>query len=138
MPASPIAVIDDVPAMREAAASLIRSLGHPVLAFATADAFLDMAPGGIAAMLCDQQMPGRSGLDLCAALRRGGDETPVLLMTAAPSPLLRARAAAYPAVALIEKPLDAALLAQLLAEALEGAGSSRRGNATVTTPPPSG
>ena len=41
-----------------------------------------LAPGGYMAVLLDLGLPRRSGLELLAAMRRGGDLTPVLILTA--------------------------------------------------------
>lgn len=108
-----IAVIDDDALVRDAAASLIRSFGYRTTTYASADAYL-ASTAAAACVLTDLQMPGRSGLELRAALRERGSPVPVILMTAYPTEELRARAAALGLVALLDKPVDPALLSAAL------------------------
>ncbi len=112
-----IAVIDDDALVRDAAASLIRSFGYRTTTYASADAYLASAEA-VGCVLTDLQMPGRSGLELRAALRERGSQVPVILMTAYPTDELRARAAALGLVALLDKPVDPALLSDAIAAAL--------------------
>lgn len=115
-----IAVIDDDALVRDAAASLIRSFGYRTATYASADAYLaaEAGVGDPACVLTDLQMPGRSGLELRAALRARGSQVPVILMTAYPTDDLRTRAAALDLVALLDKPVDPDLLAGALAAAV--------------------
>lgn len=115
-----IAVIDDDALVRDAAASLIRALGYRTALYPSADAYLAEAPDDPACVLTDLQMPGRSGLELHAALRARGSTVPVILMTAYPSADLRTRAGALDLVALLDKPVDPALLDAALVQATGG------------------
>ena len=113
-----IAVIDDDALVRDAAASLIRAIGYRAATYVSADVYLAEAAIDPACVLTDLQMPGRSGLDLSAALRARGSQVPVILMTAYPTAELRARAAQLDLAALLDKPVNPALLIEAIAAAL--------------------
>jgi FixJ family two-component response regulator len=63
-------------------------------------------------------MEGISGEGLLTALRTAGRLTPVLLMTAFPTPVLRERLIATGALGLLDKPVDGNVLADILARAV--------------------
>lgn len=113
-----IAVIDDDDLVRNATSTLIRSLGYVTTLYASADEFLGSHDREVACILTDFQMPGLSGLDLGELLKKEGSAIPMILVTAYPAPGVHARADALDMVALLEKPLDADLLAGALARAL--------------------
>ncbi|SFJ24625.1 Response regulator receiver domain-containing protein [Sphingomonas sp. NFR04] len=120
MPDSLVAVVDDDALVRDAAASLIRSFGYRTAIYASADAYLDAGDDAADCVLTDLQMPGRSGLELRQTLRARGSTVPVILMTAYPTPDLRARAASLDLVALLDKPVDPDLLSGALERAIGG------------------
>lgn len=113
-----IAVIDDDALVRDAAASLIRAFGYRTATYASADLYLAEAAADPACVLTDLQMPGRSGLELGAALRARGSQVPVILMTAYPTEDLRTRASGLGLAALLDKPVDPALLNAAIAAAV--------------------
>lgn len=115
-----VAVIDDDDLVRDAAASLIRSLGYRTATFASAEAYLAAPDPAPDCVLTDLQMPGRSGLELSAVLRAGPSPVPVILMTAYPTDELRVRATAMGLAALLDKPVDPDLLTGALERALAG------------------
>ncbi|WP_415944751.1 response regulator, partial [Streptomyces sp. 067-1] len=88
--------------------------------YPSADAFLTADDAAPDCVLTDLQMPGRSGLDLRAALRARGSAVPVILMTAYPTDDLRARATALDLAGLLDKPVDPGLLSSTLARAIGG------------------
>ncbi|OAN66894.1 response regulator transcription factor [Sphingomonas sp. TDK1] len=118
MPDSLVAVVDDDALVRDAAASLIRSLGYRTAQYPSADAYLDASPADTDVVLTDMQMPGRSGLELRHMLRERGSRVPVILMTAYLTDELRARAEALDLVALLDKPVNPDLLSDALAAAV--------------------
>lgn len=115
-----VAVIDDDALVRDATASLVRSFGYRSTTYPSAEAFLDAEPGAACCVLTDLQMPGRSGLELCQALRARGSTLPVILMTAYPTAELRTRAEAFGLIALLDKPVDPDLLSEALARGIGG------------------
>ena len=116
----PIAVIDDDPSMRRSLEGLLRSLGHTVRVFESADAFL--AGGGPAAgyscIVSDIQMPGTSGIELQQRLKAAGGAPPLILMTAFVSEAMRARATDAGAVCFLAKPFGANRLIACIERAL--------------------
>ena len=82
-------VIDDDPSVREAVSSLLRSTGLRVVAFESAQAYLDAAPGRLddagdgapSCLVLDVRMPGMTGLDLQRELVRLGGATPIVFIT---------------------------------------------------------
>jgi FixJ family two-component response regulator len=114
-----IAIVDDDDAVRIAAESLIRSLGHLVRSFASAEEFLESGLVGTAACLVtDVHMPGISGLDLQDLLIARGQEIPVILITAYPEEAIQIRAQAAGAAAILRKPFDGQSLADSIMDAL--------------------
>lgn len=71
---------------QEAATYLIKGLsesGHTVDHAADGDQGLQMAlEGGYDVLVVDRMLPGRDGLSVIAMLRAGGDQTPVLILSA--------------------------------------------------------
>jgi len=78
-----ILVVDDEPAVRTALQRALRLDGYDVeLAEGGASALAALATAGRDAVLLDVLMPGVDGLEVCRELRRRGDHTPVLMLTA--------------------------------------------------------
>jgi DNA-binding response OmpR family regulator len=67
-----------------------------------------------AAIVLDVMLPGQDGIAFCAALRAGGDQTPVLLLTARDEPGIRIAGSAAGASAMLAKPFAYAELLALL------------------------
>jgi DNA-binding response OmpR family regulator len=88
-----------------------------------ADARAALAGGGFDAVVLDVMLPDGSGLDLLAGWRRGGDRTPVLLLTALDEVADRIRGLDTGADDHLGKPFDLdELAARLRAIARRGAG----------------
>ncbi|MFH0297200.1 response regulator [Bradyrhizobium sp. 31Argb] len=116
-----ISIVDDDPSMRDALASLIRSLGHDVRAFASAEEFL--ASHQLERFSCaitDIQMPGMNGFELKRQLSLHHGAVPVIMITARAEPDLEERAMSSGAASFLRKPFEAETLVGCLAQALEG------------------
>ena len=76
-----LAVIDDDEHIQRAVGRLLRSHGHAVLAFGSAEAFLSRAcvPD---CLILDVELPGMSGIELESRLRLRGRPMPVVFITA--------------------------------------------------------
>lgn len=75
-------VLDDNPAMRASLESLLRSVGHAVASFHSAQEFLAAAPhDGPACLILDVRLPGVSGLEFQRELTRLGRIVPVIFIT---------------------------------------------------------
>ena len=82
-PKARILVIDDELPMRRALEDCLTRIGYRVLSAADGEAGLERAlKEDPDLLLMDVMMPGLSGFELCAALRRGGAGMPILMLTA--------------------------------------------------------
>jgi len=114
-----IAIIDDDDSLRRALMGLVRSLGHDVDGFASADAFLATGdPGRFGCIVTDIQMPGLSGIELKQRLTRDGCAAPVIMITARAEPTLQARALESGAYCFLKKPFQADELIACVEKAL--------------------
>jgi FixJ family two-component response regulator len=114
-------VVDDDPAVVESTAFLVRTLGYECATFDSPEAFLasldGRAPGCI---LSDLKMPGMTGYDLAATLRRKAIGWPMLLMSSDSGPDIDRTARAHGFARFLPKPLDSAHLAAALDQACIG------------------
>lgn len=114
-----IAIVEDDDAVRQALASLMRSLGYAVSGYASAEAFLDRAEAGMPdALITDLQLPGMSGTDLQRAIAARNCDVPTIVMTAFPSEQTRALALQQGALAFLSKPADGNAIAECLRRAV--------------------
>lgn len=113
MPAE-ILVVDDEPSIASALELVLADEGHTVrTARNGAEAVALLTRQTVDLILSDVMMPEVDGLTLVRHLRRRGDRTPVVLMSAAPS-----RVVGLPGVRLVPKPFDIDELLEVVAEAL--------------------
>src|SRR3954449_3834003 len=76
-----ILVVDDEPAVRATLERALRLDGYEVALAGDGAEALAQAPG-FDALLLDGVMPRVDGLEVCRRLRRAGDRTPILMLTA--------------------------------------------------------
>lgn len=77
-----VLVVDDEETLRNLAAALIRSRGHATLTAANGrEALQTLSNGGVDLLVLDIVMPGMSGLETLAEIRKLGREVPVVLLT---------------------------------------------------------
>ena len=102
-----ISVVDDDHSVRESLARLIRSVGFGVMAFGSAEEFLNASQGhNPDCLILDIRMPGMNGLELQRELAETDRDLPVIFITAHGSdPEVRARALEAGAVDYLLKPL---------------------------------
>ena len=78
-----VLVVDDEPAVRRALERALRLENHEVLLAADGEEALDALVSEPAdAVILDVMMPKLDGLEVCRRLRKAGDRTPVLMLTA--------------------------------------------------------
>ena len=100
-----IFIVDDDHATRNSLCLLLETEGLEAEGFAAGRPFLDAArPVKGDCLVLDVHMPGMSGLDVLAELRRRGDRLPVIVLTGRLDRLTHARALAGGAFAVLEKP----------------------------------
>jgi two-component system, LuxR family, response regulator FixJ len=123
-----ITVVDDDESVRESMSSLLRSVGHSVKEFGSAEELI-ASPGldTTDCLITDVRMPGMSGLELQRRLALSHPRLPVILMTAhASDQEVRSRALKDGAFAYLSKPLDE----EALLRAIETAIREKGGEAT--------
>ena len=126
-----VLLIDDDPSVRDSLTLLLSLKGLRTQAFANAESFLDTyRPERSGCVLTDLRMPGMTGLELQAALRERHIDVPVVVLTAhGDVPTARA-ALKNGAFDFIEKPVDDAMLLEVLRNALR-VEHERRASATA-------
>jgi two-component system response regulator MprA len=78
-----ILVVDDEPAVRASLDRALRLEGYDIaLAADGAEALAALEKDDTDAVVLDVMMPGVDGLEVCRTMRRSGDRTPVLMLTA--------------------------------------------------------
>lgn len=119
-------VVDDDTAVRRSLAMLLRSSGHQVETYGSAEALLQAAEasGGLApgCIVLDVRMPGMDGLSLMGALSRRDIRLPVVMVTGHGDIPLAVRAMRAGALDFVEKPYSE----ERILEAVGGALASGR------------
>src|SRR6201997_2751718 len=128
-------LIDDDPGVRDSLTLLLSLKGLRTQAFANAESFIDTyRPQRSGCVLTDLRMPGMTGLELQAALRERHIDLPVVVLTAhGDVPTARA-ALKNGAFDFLEKPVDDAMLLDVLQNALR-VDRERRSVATQRSTP---
>jgi FixJ family two-component response regulator len=114
-----LAIVEDDREVRTALNRLLRSMGHHVHIFESAEAF-DEHPAQVDCLILDVRLPGLSGIELQQRLRNKGSRVPVVFITGDSDPVLRNRsrdmdASAAPAIA---KPFSDDELMEAIARAM--------------------
>ena len=115
-----VAVVDDDDDVRRALGRLLRSLGHSVRLFASAEEF-EAQPVDVDCAVVDVRLPGVSGLELRDRLRGRPVPTPVVLISGDPDPTAEdpVRALDTPS---LSKPFDDFILMAAIADAMSADG----------------
>ena len=119
--AATVFVVDDDQSVREALHSLMRSVGHAVETYASADAFLQrltQAVDGPACLVLDVRMPGMGGLELQRELAGLRDALPIIFITGHGDIPMTVRAMRAGAVEFLPKPFREQDLLEAIDQAL--------------------
>jgi len=112
-------LIDDDAAVRDSLCLLLSLKGVRTLPFANAESFIETyRPEWPGCVLTDLRMPGMTGLELQAALRGRGIAVPVVVLTAHGDVATARAALKNGAFDFLEKPIDDAVLLEVLENAL--------------------
>jgi len=117
-------LVEDEEALRAVTAERLRRLGYRPEAFADAAAALAAfraAPDSFDAVVTDEILPGLSGTELAAALRKQRPGLPVLLVSGYIGPMMSERAGAAGIAEILRKPVQSRAIAAALARALRAA-----------------
>ena len=121
-----ISIVDDDRSFREAMARLMRSLGHSVAAFDSAERFLlSDRVNETDCLICDVRMPRMNGIELQKDLIAKGHSIPIIFVTAHPTEGAREDALAAGAIGFLNKPCNEDTLIALLDEALVGRSATK-------------
>lgn len=113
-------LVDDDRGIRDSLRWLAESVGLKLVAFASAQEFLDAYPvDSPGCLLLDVRMPGMSGLELQEKLKSDGLEIPVIILTGHADVPMAVRAMKSGAIDFIEKPFSDQLLLDQINLALE-------------------
>ena len=107
-----VSVVDDDESVRESLPDLLSEFGYSARTFPSALEFLASdALEKTKCLLLDIAMPGMTGIELQAELKRRDKRIPIIFITAAREDALRSRVVELGAVACLPKPFsDTALL----------------------------
>jgi len=112
-------LIDDDPGVRDSLTLLLSLKDISTQPFANADSFLESyTPERVGCVLTDLRMPGMTGLELQAALRERHIELPLVVLTAHGDVATARAALKNGAFDFLEKPVDDAMLLDVLQNAL--------------------
>lgn len=115
-----VAIVDDDDLMRSALLGLLKAVGLPARAFASAEEFLRSGQQReTACLIADIRMPGMSGLELQAQLNADHCRIPTIFITAHGDAKMWMQALREGAVEFLAKPFDDEVLLERVRAALE-------------------
>jgi FixJ family two-component response regulator len=115
-----VTIVDDDELMRSALQGMLKSVGLPSKAFASAEDFLKSGQQHeTACLIADIRMPGMSGLELQAKLNAEHCRIPTIFITAHGDTKMRMQALRAGAVEFLAKPFDDEVLLESVRAALE-------------------
>jgi FixJ family two-component response regulator len=115
-----VAIVDDDDSMRSALQGLLKAVGLPARAFASAEEFLESGQHHqTSCLIADIRMPGMSGLELQAKLNAEHCRIPTIFITAHGDTTMRMQALRAGAVEFLAKPFDNEALLESVRAALE-------------------
>src|SRR6201982_1607197 len=115
-----VAIVGDDELMRSALQGMLKSVGLPSQAFASAEEFLNSGQQRqTACLIADIRMPGMSGLELQAQLNAERCRIPIIFITAHGDAKMRMQALRAGAVEFLAKPFDDEALLESVHAALE-------------------
>lgn len=114
-----VVVIDDDESVRESLPDLLTEFGFAVLTFCSAEDFLRSdSVGRTDCLLLDVAMPGMAGPDLQDELKRRGDKTRIVFISALKDESIRKRVLEQGAVDILLKPFNDTALRRALSKAM--------------------
>jgi FixJ family two-component response regulator len=115
-----VAIVDDDELMRGALQGLLKAVGLPSRAFASAEEFLKSGlQHQTACLIADIRMPGMSGLELQAKLNTEHCRIPTIFITAHGDAKIRMQALRGGAAEFLAKPFDDEVLLENVRAALD-------------------
>jgi FixJ family two-component response regulator len=118
-------VVEDDASTREATARLLRSAGHDVATYGSAQDFLAAAAPAHGCLLLDLQLPGLNGLDLQNVLNARGEPMPIVFFSGQGRIPDSVQAMKSGAVDFLPKTVDGSVLLEAVARALQRGAAER-------------
>ena len=110
-----ICVVDDDALLRDSLSDLLRSAGHEVACFESAESFLNSEwSDRCGCVVTDVHMPGLSGIDLVERVAEMSDAPKVILITGHPDESWRDREMYSGAAGFLRKPIEAQSLLDIV------------------------
>ena len=129
-------VVDDDPSMRRSLETLLRSVGHDVRLFASAQEFMQAErPDAPGCLVLDVRLPGMSGLTFQQELAKAGIALPIIFITGHGDVPMTVRAMKAGAVEFLTKPFDEQVLLDAIHAAIERDRGRRRDAASLAALP---
>jgi FixJ family two-component response regulator len=120
-------VVDDDPSMRRSLDTLLRSIGHDVRLFSSAQEFMQAAqPDAPGCLVLDVRLPGMSGLTFQQELAKASIGLPVIFITGYGDIPMTVRAMKAGAAEFLTKPFDDQALLDAIHAAIERDRARRR------------
>jgi len=120
-------VVDDDPSIRRSLDALLRSVGHDVRLFSSAQEFMQaQRPDALGCLVLDVRLPGMSGLTFQQELAKAGIALPVIFITGHGDVPMGVRAMKAGAVEFLTKPFDDQVLLDAVHAAIERDRERRR------------
>jgi FixJ family two-component response regulator len=120
-------VVDDDPSMRSSLESLLRSVGHDVRLFSSAQEFMQAEqPDAPRCLVLDVRLPGMSGLAFQQDLTNAGVALPIIFITGHGDVPMTVRAMKAGAAEFLTKPFDDQVLLDAIHAAIERDRARRR------------
>ena len=121
-----ISVVDDEPDVRAAIGLLLKSVGHPVQMFESAqDYWAQYDPELPGCLILDVRMPGISGLELQEQLNRLDYHPPIIMVSGHGEIPMAVKAIKSGAIDFLQKPFSDQLLLERVSQALKEDQSKR-------------
>jgi FixJ family two-component response regulator len=125
-------VVDDDPSIRRSLDSLLRSVGHDVRLFSSAQEFMGVErPDAPGCLVLDVRLPGMSGLTFQQELTKAGIAVPVIFLTGHGDVPMSVRAMKAGAVEFLTKPFDDQVLLDAVHASIERDRARRRDAASL-------
>ena len=125
-------VVDDDPSMRRSLESLLRSVGHDVRLFSSAQEFMQAEqPDAPRCLVLDVRLPGMSGLAFQQDLANAGVALPIIFITGHGDVPMTVRAMKAGAAEFLTKPFDDQVLLDAIDVVIERDRARRRDAASL-------
>jgi len=125
-------VVDDDPSIRRSLETLLRSVGHDVHLFSSAQEFMRAErPDAPGCLVLDVRLPGMSGLTFQQELARAGVAVPVIFITGHGDVRMTVRAMKAGAAEFLTKPFDDQVLLDAVHASIERDRARRRDAANL-------